>query len=55
MLLRFDKEANRRARFRWKRRQMAGLEAGASAVEKDRLLIGSDPAGIYEFERLDKK
>ena len=27
----------------------------AIVVEKDRLLIGGDPTGIYEFERLDKK
>jgi hypothetical protein len=24
-------------------------------VEKDRLIIGGDPIGIYEFERLDVK
>jgi hypothetical protein len=24
-------------------------------VDKDRLLIGSDPVGIYVFERPDKK
>jgi hypothetical protein len=55
MLLRFDKEGNRRATFRLYTGQNARLEAVAIVVEKDRLLIGGDPTGIYEFERLDKK
>jgi len=55
MLLRFDKEGNRRATFRLYTPENARLEAVAMAVEKDRLLIGGDPAGIYEFERLDLK
>ena len=55
LLLRFDKEGNRRATFRLYTPQNARLEAVAIVVEKDRLLIGGDPAGIYEFERLDKK
>jgi hypothetical protein len=55
VLLRFDKEGNRRATFRLYTPQNARLEAVAIVVEKDRLLIGGDPTGIYEFERLDKK
>jgi hypothetical protein len=55
MLLHFDKEGNRRALFRLYTPQNARLEAVAIVVEKDRLLIGGDPLGIYEFDRLDKK
>jgi len=54
-LLRFDKEGNRRATYRLYTPQDARLEATAIVVEKDRLLIGGDPAGVFEFERLDKK
>jgi hypothetical protein len=55
MLLRFDKEGNRRATFRLYTPQNARLEAVAMVIERDRLIIGGDPTGIYEFERLDKK
>jgi hypothetical protein len=55
MLLRFDKEGNRRATFRLYTPDNARLEAVAMVVEKDKLIIGGDPIGIYEFERLDKK
>lgn len=55
MLLRFDKEGNRRATFRLYTPQNARLEAVAIVVEKDKLIIGGDPTGIYEFERLDKR
>ena len=55
LLLRFDKEGNRRATFRLYTPQNARLEAVAIVVEKERLIIGGDPIGIYEFERLDKK
>jgi hypothetical protein len=55
LLLRFDREGNQRAVFRIYTPQNARLEAVAIVVENDRLIIGGDPAGIYEFERLDKK
>jgi hypothetical protein len=55
MLLRFDKEGNRRATFRLYTPDNARIEAVAIVVEKDKLIIGGDPIGIYEFERLDKK
>src|SRR5260221_480194 len=55
MLLRFDKEGNRRATFRLYTPKETRLDAVAIVVEKDRLIIGGDPAGIYEFERLDTK
>jgi len=55
LLLRFDKEGNRRATFRLYTPQNARLEAVAIVVEKDRLIIGGDPLGVFEFERLDTK
>jgi hypothetical protein len=54
-LLRFDKEGNRRSMYRLYTPQNARLEANAIVVEKDRLIIGGDPIGVYEFERLDIK
>jgi hypothetical protein len=54
-LLHFDKEGNRRATYKVYTPQGARLEANTILVEKDRLIIGSDPLGIYEFERPDKK
>jgi len=35
--------------------QGARLEGNTILVEQDRLIVGSDPLGIYEFERPDKK
>ena len=54
-LLHFDKEGNRRAIYKIYTPQGARLEANTILVEQDRLIIGSDPLGIYEFERPDKK
>jgi len=54
-LLHFDKEGNRRATYKIYTPQGARLEANTLLVERDRLIIGSDPLGIYEFERPDKK
>src|SRR5712664_1365851 len=53
-LLHFDKEGNRRATYKIYTPQGARLEANTILVEKDRLIIGSDPLGIYEFARPDK-
>jgi hypothetical protein len=53
-LLHFDKEGNRRATYKIYTPQGARLEANTILVEKGRLLIGSDPLGIYEFDRPDK-
>jgi hypothetical protein len=50
-LLRFDKEGNRRATYLIYTPQNARLEANVILVLKDRLLIGGDPIGIYEFAR----
>jgi hypothetical protein len=54
-LLHFDAEGNRRASYKVYTPQGARLEASTILVDKDRLIIGSDPLGIYEFERPDKK
>ena len=54
-LLHFDAEGNRRATYKIYTPQGARLEANTILVEKDRLMIGSDPLGIYEFARPDKK
>jgi hypothetical protein len=54
-LLHFDKEGNRRATYKIYTPQGARLEANTILVEKDTLMIGSDPLGIFEFERPDKK
>ena len=54
-LLHFDAEGNRRASYKIYTPQGARLDASTILVEKDRLLIGDDPLGIFEFERPDKK
>jgi hypothetical protein len=54
-LLHFDKEGNRRGSYKLYTPQGARLEANSIVVEKDRLIIGSDPLGVYEFDRPDKK
>jgi hypothetical protein len=53
-LLHFDKEGNRRANYQLYTPQGARLEADTIFVEKDRIIIGSDPLGIYEFARPQK-
>jgi hypothetical protein len=54
-LLHFDKDGNRRASYQLYTTEGARLDATTILVEKERLLIGSDPLGVYEFERPDKK
>lgn len=54
-LLHFDKEGNRRASYHIYTPEGARLEANTILVDEHRLTIGSDPKGIYEFERPDKK
>jgi len=54
-LLHFDKDGNRRASYQLYTAEGARLDANTILVEKDRLLIGSDPLGVYEFGRPDKK
>lgn len=54
-LLHFDKDGNRRSEYQIYTREGARLEATVLLVEPDRLLIGSDPLGVYEFPRPDQK
>jgi hypothetical protein len=54
-LLRFDKDGTRRASYQIYTPDGARLEASVILVEKDRLIVGNDPLGIYVFERPDKK
>jgi hypothetical protein len=54
-LLRFDKEGNRKASYQLYTPDGTRLDANSILVEKDRILIGSDPLGVFEFERPDVK
>jgi len=54
-LLRFDKEGTRRAGYKLYTPEGARLEPTVIVVEKEHLLIGGDPLGVYVFERPDKK
>ncbi len=54
-LLHFDEEGNRQATYKIYTPEGARLEANTILVENDRLIIGNDPLGIYEFARPDKK
>jgi hypothetical protein len=54
-LLHFDKEGTRRASYQLYTPDGARLEATTILIEPDHLVIGSDPLGIYEFDRPDKK
>jgi len=54
-LLHFDAAGNRLATYKIYTPEGARLEATAILVEKDQLLIGSDPLGLYLFSRPDKK
>jgi len=54
-LVHFDKEGNRRSEYQVYTAKGARIEASVILVEEDILLIGSDPLGIYEFQRPDRK
>lgn len=54
-LLHFDKDGNRRASYHIYTPEGLRLEANAILVDDHHLIVGSDPKGIYEFERPDKK
>ena len=51
LLMRFDKDGLRVSSFRTYLPGGARLEASQILVEPDRLLIGADPQGIYEFPK----
>ena len=48
-LMEFDKDGRRLASFRTYMPGGARIEASTILVERDRLLIGADPQGIYQF------
>lgn len=54
-LVHFDKDGNRRSEYQIYSRDGARLEAITILVEDERLLIGGDPLGVYEFARPDRK
>ena len=54
-LLHFDKDGNRRSEYRIYTPDGGRLAANTILVEEDRLLIGEDPQGVFEFERPDRK
>ncbi len=54
-LLRFDKDGNRQATYQLYTPEGTRLDANTILIEKDRILIGSDPQGVFEFERPDTK
>lgn len=53
-LVHFDKDGIRRSEYQIYTQKGAPLEATVILVEENRLLIGSDPLGIYEFHRPDR-
>jgi hypothetical protein len=55
MLLRFDRDGNLLDTYRVATTQGAALQPVGILVEPDRILLVSDPAGIYEFVRPDKQ
>ncbi len=54
-LLHFDAQGSRRATYKIYTQQGARLEANTILIQNDRLIIGSDPLGLYLFDRPDKK
>lgn len=55
LLMRFNKDGERVASFRTYLPYGARMEASQILVEPDRLLIGADPQGIYEFPKPEKQ
>ncbi|HUI52762.1 MAG TPA: hypothetical protein VLX60_13325 [Terriglobales bacterium] len=53
-LLHFDKDGIRRSEYQLYTKNGARIEANVILVEENRLLIGADPLGIYEFARPDR-
>jgi hypothetical protein len=51
---RFDRDGNRRGSYRVYTPQGARLEATVILLEPDKMLLGGDPIGVYEFERPDR-
>ncbi|MGD0840870.1 MAG: hypothetical protein ABSA32_06910 [Candidatus Acidiferrales bacterium] len=54
LLVHFDKDGNHLASYRTYTPNGGRLEVTTILVESDRLLLGADPFGLYEFTRPDK-
>ena len=54
-LLHFDKEGIRRSEYQIYTPDGTRLEGTVVLVEENRLLIGADPLGVFEFHRPDRK
>jgi len=54
LMMRFDKDGTRLSSFRTYLPYGARMEASEILVESNRLLIGADPQGIYEFPKPEK-
>jgi hypothetical protein len=54
-LIHFDKDGNRQSEYQIYTPKGARIEASIILVEDERLLIGADPVGIYDFQRPDKR
>jgi hypothetical protein len=54
-LVHFDQDGIRRSEYQIYTPKGAPLNATIILVEEERLLIGSDPLGVYEFPRPDRK
>jgi hypothetical protein len=54
-LVHFDKDGIRRSEYQVYTPKGTHLEASVILVQEETLLIGSDPLGVYEFARPDKK
>jgi hypothetical protein len=54
LLMHFDKDGRRLSSFRTYLPGGARIEPGTILVEPDRLVIGADPQGMYEFPKPDK-
>ncbi len=54
-LVHFDRDGIRRSEYQIYTPKGSPLDATVILVEEDRLLIGGDPLGVYEFHRPDRK
>jgi hypothetical protein len=54
LLMHFDKDGQRLASFRTYLRSGVRIEAGSILVEPNRLIIGADPQGTFEFPKPGK-
>jgi len=55
LLVHFDKDGNRRSEYQIYTPKGVAVDAAVILVEEQRLLVGADPIGVYEFLRPDRK